>query len=167
MASRRLVLVSTAAGAIMVPAHPKILAKIVTHKRYRDPDYLESVAAELYGGTMRHDPDIAANALRSTGREHGARGYLLQLAAGAGWTSAFFLPMLRERTLVLSGDDDPLIPKVNAFILGGLIRRSQVNIFNGGHLHLVTEAPEMAPVVEEFLDQPPARARRPKMAFME
>jgi pimeloyl-ACP methyl ester carboxylesterase len=54
---RRLVLVSTATGSLMVPANPVVLAKMVTPRRYRDPDYARSIAAQLYGGRMRQRPD--------------------------------------------------------------------------------------------------------------
>ena len=38
---RRLVLVSTATGALMVPAKPSVLAKMITPRRYTDRGYLE------------------------------------------------------------------------------------------------------------------------------
>ena len=83
-----------------------------------------------------------------------SRGYLYQLAAAAGWTSVPFLPWLRQPTLILSGDDDPIIPLVNARIMGRLIRDSRMHVYHGGHLALVTEASELAPVVDAFLSQP-------------
>ena len=43
-----------------------------------------------------------------------ARGYYYQLMAGLGWTSLPWLPKLRPPTLILAGDDDPIIPLVNA-----------------------------------------------------
>ena len=42
------------------------------------------------------------------------RGYAYQLAAGLGWTSLPFLPLLRQPTLMMAGADDPIIPLVNA-----------------------------------------------------
>ncbi|MEI2728281.1 MAG: poly(3-hydroxyalkanoate) depolymerase [Candidatus Nanopelagicales bacterium] len=150
---RKLVLVSTATGSIMVPAHPKILAKMITHRRYTDPDYLESVAHEIYGGTMRHNPTAALTALRQQSTSHNGAGYVMQLTAGLGWTSVPFLPRVKAPTLVMSGNDDPLIPSCNARIIAGLIPNSELNIFEGGHLALVTEADVHAPEVEAFLDR--------------
>ena len=49
---RRMILVATATGAVMVPASPLILTKLATPRRYRDPDYLASIAAEIYGGPI-------------------------------------------------------------------------------------------------------------------
>jgi pimeloyl-ACP methyl ester carboxylesterase len=51
----------------------------------------------------------------------------------------------------VAGDDDPLIPLANARLMHSLIRRSRLHIYHGGHLALVTEATELAPVISDFL----------------
>src|SRR4051812_35961078 len=56
---RRLVLTATATGALMVPANPRVLARMLTPRRHRDPAYARSIAGEIYGGTMRTDPERA------------------------------------------------------------------------------------------------------------
>ena len=54
---RRLVLVSTATGMLMVPASPCVLALMATPRRYRDPDYTQLIArGTIYGGAMRRNP---------------------------------------------------------------------------------------------------------------
>jgi poly(3-hydroxyalkanoate) depolymerase len=151
---RRLVLVSTATGALMVPARPAVLARMVTPRRYLDPGYLERAAPELYGGTARTDAPRVAAAMHANNRVGSPRGYLYQLAAGAGWTSVPFLPLIRQPALIMSGDDDPIIPVANARLMNRLIPGSQLHIYHGGHLGLVTEAAELAPVVDRFLAAP-------------
>ena len=47
---RRLVLVATGTGALMVPGHPRVLLRMLTPRRHRDPGYAAHVAGELYGG---------------------------------------------------------------------------------------------------------------------
>jgi poly(3-hydroxyalkanoate) depolymerase len=148
---RRLVLVSTGTGALMVPARPAVLARMITPRRYLDRGYLTGVAGELYGGSARTDPDAVAAAMNSGNRVGSARGYLYQLAAGAGWTSVPFLPLVRQPALVVSGDDDPIIPLANARLMHRLIPDSRLHVFRGGHLGLVTEAAQLAPVISEFL----------------
>jgi poly(3-hydroxyalkanoate) depolymerase len=151
---RRLVLVSTATGALMVPARPAVLARLVTPRRYLDPGYLERAAPDLYGGTARtHAPQVAA-AMNANNRIGSPRGYLYQLAAGAGWTSLPFLPLVRQPTLIMSGDDDPIIPLANARLMHRLIPDSRLHVYHGGHLGLVTEAARLAPVVDGFLAAP-------------
>jgi poly(3-hydroxyalkanoate) depolymerase len=151
---RKLVLVSTATGMIMVPAAPSVLARMATPRRYTDRGYLASVAGELYGGSARTDPASVTAAMNAHNRVGSARGYLYQLGAGLGWTSVPFLPLLRQPTLVLSGDDDPIIPLANARLMHKLIPDAQLHVFHGGHLGLVTEAPQLAPVVSQFLAAP-------------
>jgi len=148
---RRLVLVSTATGSLMVPANPWVLLKMVTPRRYRDPDYARSIAAQLYGGRLRAEPDLARTLLHEHSRVGSRYGYLLQLVAGAGWTSLPLLPFVRQPTLILAGTDDPIIPLVNARIMGRLLPHATLHTYADGHLGLITQAHELAPVVTEFL----------------
>ncbi len=148
---RRLVLVATATGALMVPARPSVLVHMVTPRRYLNRGYLQRVAGDLYGGSAREDPAAVAAAMHDGNRVGPSRGYLYQLTAGAGWTSIPFLPWLRQPTLILAGDDDPIIPLVNARLMHRLIRDSRMHVYHGGHLGLLTEAAGLAPVVDGFL----------------
>ena len=79
---------------------------------------------------------------------------MYQLAATAGWTSLPLLRRLRQPTLILAGDDDPIIPLANARLMHRLIRRSQLHVYHDGHLGLVTHAAELAPLVDFFLAAP-------------
>ena len=151
---RRLVLAATATGSLMVPARPSVLARMVTPRRYLDRGYLERVAASIYGGSAREHPELVAATMHNGNRVGPPRGYLYQLTASAGWTSLPFLPLLRQRTLILAGDDDPIIPLVNARLMKLLIPHSRLHVYHGGHLGLVTEAAELAPVVDSFLAAP-------------
>lgn len=149
---RRLVLAATATGSLMVPADPRVLARMLTPRRHRDPEYATSIAGELYGGTMRADPARAARVLHAASRLGPRRGYYYQLAASTGWSSLPFLRLIRQPTLIVAGDDDPIIPVVNARILARLIPDARLHVYDGGHIALVTEAEELAPVIEDFLD---------------
>ncbi len=148
---RRLVLVSTATGAVMIPGKPSALIKLATPRRYLDPAYMESIAPDIYGGKV--PPDFAARYGDALVPAH-PRGYAYQLMAGAGWTSVPWLHCLRQPTLILSGDDDPLIPPANAKLMHRLIPDSQLYIFHGGHLGLVLQAAELAGVIDSFLAAP-------------
>jgi poly(3-hydroxyalkanoate) depolymerase len=149
---RRLVLAATATGSLMVPANPRVLARMLTPRRHRDPDYARSIAGEIYGGTMRTEPERAARVLHAGTRLGPRRGYYYQLAASTGWSSLPFLKLIRQPTLVLAGDDDPIVPVVNARIMARLLPEARLHVYHGGHIALITEAKELAPVIEEFLD---------------
>ncbi|ERR1700742_547412 len=155
---RRLVLVATGTGAVMVPAHPRVLAKMVTPRRFSDPDYAAAIAGELYGGTVRaHGEDVARLFVRQL--HAGSKvGYLHQLLAGAVWTSVLALPAVRQETLIVSGTDDPIIPVINAHVMNALLPHSRLHLHAGGHIDLVHNADELAPVVERFLSEPGQRA---------
>jgi poly(3-hydroxyalkanoate) depolymerase len=151
---RRLVLVATGTGALMVPARPAVLARLLTGRRYREPDHARRVAGEIYGGTMRTNPENAVELLRA-GRGRGTdRGYRYQLLAAASWTSLPFLGLLRTPTLIVAGADDPIVPLVNARILHRGIAGSRLHVHPGGHLALLTEPGELAPVIDGFLAEP-------------
>jgi poly(3-hydroxyalkanoate) depolymerase len=149
---RRLVLVATGPGVLMVPAQPKVLLRLLTPRRHRDPAHLARIAGDLYGGSARTDPTVARDLLHATTRLGPARGYYYQLISTAGWTSLPRLPGLRTPTLILAGDDDPIIPLANARMMHRLIPRSELHIYHGGHLELAAHPERIAPVVEAFLD---------------
>ena len=149
---RRLVLAATATGSLMLPAHPRVLARMLTPRRHRDAGYARQIAGEIYGGTVRTDPDRAARVLHTATRLGPKRGYYYQLAASTGWSSLPFLRLIRQPTLVIAGDDDPIIPVVNARLMARLIPDARLHVYRGGHIALITEAPRLAPVVEDFLD---------------
>ena len=149
---RRLVLVSTGTGALMVPGRLSALLPLISPRRYLDPSYMASIAAQLYGGRMRSRPDLALKFSREI-RSGATRGYYWQLLAGAGWTSILWLHTLRQPTLILSGRDDPIVPWVNGRIMARLIPNSRLHVFDDGHLGLLTSAEELVPIVREFLLQ--------------
>jgi pimeloyl-ACP methyl ester carboxylesterase len=159
---RRLVLVATGTGSVMVPARPGVLRHMLTPRRYRDPSYAASNAGELYGGSMRASPARAAGLLHSANLPGAARpgqrrGYYYQLLAALGWTSLTLLPLLRQPTLLLTGDDDPLIRLINGRIMHRLIPGSELQVYHGGHLDLIAEPHRLAPVIERFLRAGTAR----------
>lgn len=148
---RKLVLVATGSGAIMVPGSPLVLRRMVTPRRFRDRDYLLSIAPEIYGGSVRAGAPTLRSLLDSFEGGGQPRAYLLQLLAGVGWTSVPFLPLLRQETLVLAGDDDPIIPVVNGRIMASLLRKGTLHVYCGGHIELVANPRLLAPVIDEFL----------------
>ena len=147
---RRLVLAATAPGVTMVPGGPSVLWKMLTPRRYTDKDYMNRIAADLYGGLFRSDPSLIG---RHAATMHGARnlGYFYQLLAVAGWTSLPWLWSLPQPTLILMGSDDPLVPAINGHILKALIPNAELQIIDDGHLFIVTKPAETAGLIEAFL----------------
>ncbi len=154
---RRLVLVATGTGVLMVPAHPRVLAKMATPRRFSDPGYAASIAGELYGGAVRTHGDEVARLFVRQLHAGSKMGYLHQLLAGSVWTSLFALPAVRQETLIVAGTDDPIIPVINARIMNALLPHSRLHLHDGGHIDLVQNATEIAPVIEKFLSEPGER----------
>jgi poly(3-hydroxyalkanoate) depolymerase len=149
---RRLVLVATGSGAVMVPGSPAVLRRMATPRRYRDREYLLSIAPDIYGGSVRQGGDHLRTLLDSFDGGGQPRAYALQLLAGVGWTSVGFLPLLKQKTLVLAGDDDPIIPVINGRLMTGLLRHATLRVYAGGHIELVANPQLLAPIIEDFLD---------------
>jgi poly(3-hydroxyalkanoate) depolymerase len=147
---RKLVLAATSAGMIMVPGDLSLLAKLVAPRRHLEQGYMRSIAGDLYGGAFRTDPtliDRHAHAIRGATRA----GYLHQFLALAGWSSLPWLWSLRQPTLVIMGEDDPLVPAVNGHILAHMIPRARLELIDEGHLFIATKPAETARLVEGFL----------------
>jgi poly(3-hydroxyalkanoate) depolymerase len=149
---RRLILAATSPGVIMVPAKLSVLSKLIGPRRYTDPAYLQEVGAEIYGGAYRRDPSLLREHARHIQAPRG-RGYLYQLLAASGWSSLPWLGALRQTTLVMHGNDDPIVPLTNAKILAARIPHATLYVIDDGHLFLITRAREVAPVVRRFLRQ--------------
>jgi poly(3-hydroxyalkanoate) depolymerase len=158
---RRVVLVSTGTGMLMVPARLDVLSKMITPRRYQDPAYAEAIAPQLYGGLMRRRPDELRHVMHERERLGSRAGYALQLLAGLGWTSLPALPLIRQPTLVLAGNDDPLIPLANARIMHALLPHATLHVYDDGHLGLLTSAQELGPLVSRFLTSGTGAAGRP------
>ncbi|HEY8054243.1 MAG: poly(3-hydroxyalkanoate) depolymerase [Steroidobacterales bacterium] len=155
----RLILCSTSAGAVMMPASPQVLWKMATPLRYMRRDYARQVAGDIYGGDFRKNPDLALELFRHV-RWQSRLGYYLQIAAVMGWTSVHWLYRVKQPTLIMAGFDDPLVPILNAHILKSLIPHSELKVFNCGHLFLLTRADETVRVMNEFLDRPDMNGRQ-------
>ena len=149
---RRLVLVATSPGSLMIPARPRVLLHLASPRRHRDPAHAARIAGAIYGGTLRRQPELAAVIYdRAHAAPTSRRGYLYQLAASAGWTSLPWLRLVRQPALILAGDDDPIIPLANARVMAALLPDARLHVYPDGHLGLLTRADELAAVVSDFL----------------
>ena len=150
---RRLILCATATGMVMVPSNPLVALQLATPLRFTSKTYARRIAGQIYGGDFRRNPDLASQTLEHV-KWQSRLGYYLQLAAAAGWTSVHWLHRLRQPTLVMAGSDDPLVPLLNAKLMHMLIPRSELKVFDCGHLFLITRAENAALTINEFLDRP-------------
>jgi poly(3-hydroxyalkanoate) depolymerase len=151
---RTLVLAATMPGLGGMPGSPSALLTLATPRRYRHPDYYGQIAGRLYGGLARTDPGALLHATVGRLQPPSMRGYLGQLYAISGWSSLPWLHTLRQPTLVLAGDDDPIVPLINGRILAWRIPHATLHVVEGGgHLFILEHPADIAELVTQFLDQ--------------
>ena len=166
---RRLVLAATGPGVVGlggIPGSPRAMLALATRRRYRSPDYYRRVAGALYGGMARTDPDaLLHGSIARFSQTPSLGGYLGQLYAISFWTGIPWLWRLRQPTLVLTGDDDPIIPVLNGRILASCLPNAELQVVaRGGHLFLL-ERPDRKcrPGREIPAGGPPSRKRKSPM----
>lgn len=151
---RRLVLAATLPGGGGVPGRPSAIRVLLTPRRYYSRDYLERVAPTLYGGRIRNNPELFhQQAVARFEQPPSMVGYVNQLFAAMTFTSLPFLRCIHAPTLILAGNDDPIVPLINGRILQRGIRDSRLEIIaGGGHLFLFEEAARSGELITRFLD---------------
>ena len=150
---RRLVLAATSCGWGAYWGSPGALAVMATPLRFYSASYFERVAARVYGGVTGRDSVKRQGASGARRRlPPSSYGYAMQLLGGMAWSSWKFLPEIRHETLVVCGDDDPLVPVANARILAQRIPRAKLAVVErAGHLLLWDEPERVAPQIGKFV----------------
>jgi pimeloyl-ACP methyl ester carboxylesterase len=83
-------------------------------------------------------------------------GYWSQLYAATGWTSWPWLHKVTQPTLVLSADDDALVPLANGRQLAAGIPKARLEVIRGGdHMFLLHRPAQAARIIARFLDRAP------------
>ena len=150
---KRLVLASTTCGVGSVLGSLEALAVLATPLRFYSPSYFERTAAGVYGGVTGRDAALRQRNVQARYQlPPSSYGYAMQLLGGMAWSSWSFLPKIRHETLVICGDDDPLVPVANGKMLANRIPRARLEIVErGGHLLLWDDAERVAPRIGRFV----------------
>jgi poly(3-hydroxyalkanoate) depolymerase len=150
---RRLVLAATSCGLGAFWGSAAAMAVMATPLRFYSPSYFDRVAAELYGGVTGRDAVKRQSAGGARRRlPPSSYGYAMQLMGGYGWSSWSFLPDIPHETLVVCGDDDPLVPVANARMLAARLPRATLEVVErAGHLLLWDEPERVAPQIGRFV----------------
>jgi poly(3-hydroxyalkanoate) depolymerase len=160
---RRLILCATSAGMLMVPGNPSALSKMADPRRYVDAAFMERHFATLYGEALGATSGASSHIGRL--KPPTRRGYLYQLFAMLGWTSAPALPFLKKPTLIMMGDEDAIVPLINGRFLHSLIPNSELEIFEGGgHLFLLSHREQSISCMRAFLDREDGSGEQRKAA---
>lgn len=148
---RRLVLVSTSGGPVMFPGRVGSLRRLLLPRSLASLAVDGRDARELFGGRRADECSAIVRALERA-RPPTRRGYAAQFYALSGSTSLPWAHRLMVPTLVLAGDDDSIVPMVNARVLSTLIPQSILSVMRGaGHWLLLERSDEAIRRIEEFL----------------
>lgn len=146
---RRLVLVSTSVGGLSWPGDPMALWLFMQPRTF-EPPRLQEVAGTVFGGRLRAEPELVRS-LRIR-RPRSLQAAMYRMAPLFGWTSLPWLWAIRQPTLIICGDDDPITPHVNHAMMAMMMRDARLHtVRGGGHLALVDSPDQVAPVITEFL----------------
>lgn len=159
---RRLVLAATNCGIGAFPGWLPAVTGLATPLRYYSPTFFDRTAAATFGGVTARDASVRRRMIDAR-RSHppSADGYALQLLGIVGWSSWHFLRSIPHETLVICGDDDPLVPVANAHQLAERIPNAKLEIVEGaGHLFLWDDAENLGRRIDKFLGGPSTRTSR-------
>ena len=158
---RRLVLAATNCGIGAFPGWLPAVTALATPLRYYSPSFFDRTAAASCGGVTGRDGSVRRRIMEAR-RSHppAVDGYAMQLLGIVGWSSWHFLRYIQHATLVICGDDDPLVPVANARMLAQRIPNATLEIVEGGgHLFLWDDAENLGGRIGKFLDRPARRSR--------
>jgi pimeloyl-ACP methyl ester carboxylesterase len=153
---RRLILVATLPGQGCIPGALTSLTAAFNPLRYYSPRYYARTIGTLAGGQARWDARFRERhgAERLAKRPH-PLSYYAQIAALNSWSSLPWIDRIEAPTLVVTGDDDPLVPPANSFLIASRIRRARLVIAPGeGHLLLFDDNGVAHHAIQEFLTAP-------------
>jgi len=146
---RRLVLASTSFGGFAMPGHLEAMWHFIHPEAYH-PERLERVAGAMFGGRLRTEPELVRS--MHVKRPTDTLAALYRMAPLFGWTSLPWLWAIKQPTLVIAGDDDPITPLVNHRVIAMLMPRATLRVMKGGgHLVLLDSAEQVGPVITGFL----------------
>ncbi len=151
---RRLILCATAQGVPVVPPSPVPALMLMTPARYYNPRLFRLMIPRIAGGRTRRDPSqLEQQAGARLARPPQLLGYCYQLYAASGWTSVPWLWRVKQPTLIIAGDDDPIIPLVNPRLMARVMPAAQLRVVRGGgHLFLLDEPESVIDDIHAFLD---------------
>ena len=147
---QKLILAVSPPGNLMVPGKPGVYWRMAHIRRFTDGSYMRSIAGHIYGGTIRTD-DSALDGHIERLQAPSRRGYLYQALTMWGWTSLAWLRHLEQPTLIIQGEDDPMVPNINAHIMACLLPDARLEFVDCGHMLILTRIPQISSMIRNFM----------------
>jgi poly(3-hydroxyoctanoate) depolymerase len=150
---RRLVLVATSCGWGGVAGRARAMLNVATPLRYWSDGFYRRTIGTMAGGRARRDPEWV-DRQGEIRRRHPPtmRGYVGQVLALTAWSGLPLLARIRQPALVVTGDDDPLVPPANSLLLASRLPDARVLVAPGeGHLLLMDSRSAVLQPIHDFL----------------
>ena len=149
---RRQILVSSVYGTLGIPSDPISNLVVLGHQTPAQA-MCRAYARKAYGGVVARDEaalDAYEKAIEAAPPD--PISFLGQAVAMSLWPVLPWLWALRAPTLVITGDEDHVVPLANARLIAALLPDAHLEILPGaGHLLLMDQAAESAALIEAFL----------------
>ncbi len=148
---RRLVLAITSAGGIgSWWGTPIALSEIMFPMRYISKTYGNFIGPLMYGGEAIFAPadfrEYSKHAIAPS-----PEGYFTQVRAMCNWTSLPWLRQLSQKTLIIAGQYDGLIPITNQILLANMMQNARLEVYPAGHLLMYSQRKDVGVTVGAFL----------------
>lgn len=144
---RKLVLAATSPGGISAPGDWTALGHLLSPWTPFSQD--PAIPGRIFGGRLRQQPELVR--LLASDKGFGQLAFYQQLLAVSSWSSLSWLHRIQQPTLILTGDDDPLVSPENSRLMAARIPNAELRIVDDGHLFPLTQAELTASLVHYFL----------------
>lgn len=148
---RRLILSITSTGGLITWwGSPIALFEIQFPFRFSNKAYGNFIGPWMYGGEAISNPELFKEYSKHAVAPS-YKGYSAQVQAMCRWSSLSWVHSLKQKTLVISGLYDALIPAVNQAALATLIPNSTLATYPAGHLLMYSQREDVARKITAFL----------------
>lgn len=145
---RRLILAATTMGMVSIPGNIFLQGLFSNPLFWLGKDMADKMAALVYGGDLRLPGSTFQDYQNLL--SFPMPGYLWQILAITGWTSAHRLNKLKQPVLLMAAKDDPIVPLVNAKLMQKLVPNCRLVEFDCGHLFPFTRVAQFAREIQKF-----------------
>jgi pimeloyl-ACP methyl ester carboxylesterase len=129
------------------------MLNLATPLRYWSHTFYSRTLGGLAGGKARNNPEfVARHGEERMRHKPSMQGYTGQMIGAAAWSTLPSLQTIIAPTLIVMGDDDPLVPPANGALLAERISEARLLVAPGeGHLLLMDPESAVLEPIREFL----------------
>jgi poly(3-hydroxyoctanoate) depolymerase len=149
---QRMVLLASTPGRGSFRGDLRATLNMFTPVRYFSPYIYDMTIGSTVGGRARHDKEwTTGQGLLRLKHPPTWRGYVWQVISILRWSGFPILRKIQHEVLVLAGEDDPMIPVVNAMMLTHMLPNGRLLVIpDEGHMMMADTDSRIHPLIQEF-----------------